>query len=430
MESQIITKGLSGLVNVGNTCFMNSVLQCLFHTDILCIYFLKNLYIDELRNNIILQITKSNDKYNTETILTHMTQTLTYELYKIFKMSWSQNSLLKPISFKTVLARKRDRYNNMRQQCSYEFLEDILDILHEENKKDITVRFNKISINVQDFIVNNGKLVRKYNEAETDKEKKEIKQEIITYRNSNVLGGLYLNYYSYWKDQVKNNFSIIKQHFTGLTCQIIQCSECLNSSSTYNTYCVMSLSLPKKSNITLDEAFQEEFKSELLQDDSQYQCNNCNKKVEATKKIYMWSLPDILVLTLKRYHNGIIKLPINVEVPIDKLDINKYCFETRQNHRTYDLYAVIEHYGSLGGGHYIAYCKNNLSDKWFKFDDNKVTYIVDIKDVIDKRNCYMFFYQISINKSEFNNIEVPILDEPANAKYFDNFQIKTRNLDL
>ena len=53
----------------------------------------------------------------------------------------------------------------------------------------------------------------------------------------------------------------------------------------------------------------------------------------------------------------------------------------------YNLYGVIEHYGTLNGGHYTAICKNN--GKWTKYDDSK-TYTVD--SPISK-NAYLLFYK-------------------------------------
>ena len=44
----------------------------------------------------------------------------------------------------------------------------------------------------------------------------------------------------------------------------------------------------------------------------------------------------------------------------------------RQQH-TFSLYAVSNHYGTMHGGHYTAFCKNVYDRKWYKFDDQFVT---------------------------------------------------------
>ena len=41
----------------------------------------------------------------------------------------------------------------------------------------------------------------------------------------------------------------------------------------------------------------------------------------------------------------------------------------------YDLYGVVNHYGSLGGGHYTAFCQNFINKKWYEFNDSRVSEI-------------------------------------------------------
>ena len=47
----------------------------------------------------------------------------------------------------------------------------------------------------------------------------------------------------------------------------------------------------------------------------------------------------------------------------------------------YELYGVVNHYGTMGGGHYTAYCKNFLNNKWYEFDDSRVSE-VSPRDVV------------------------------------------------
>jgi len=436
MDSEIASKGLSGLTNIGNTCFMNSALQCLFHTDIFCIYFLKNLYIEELRNNIMKRLKEKELSLSEENIIGNMKNTITYELYKLFKTSWNENSVIEPSSFKNHLGARFRKYRGTRQQCSYEFLDDLLDTIHEENKKDISIKFSNIPDTVREYIVNCSRFVTEYKTAESENE--HIKKQLEDYKKNKLVESIYAQYYKFWKDHIKNNFSLIKQHFTGITCQLIKCNECTNISPTFNCYGITALTLPLpkrgvnmnyfSNSITLDDAFTEEFKAELLQGISQYQCDVCNKKVDALKQTFLWSVPDILIISLKRYHNNICKLPIIVEFPVDNLNLDKYCFETRKTGRFYSLYGIIEHYGGLNGGHYIAYCKNNITGKWFKFDDSNVTYIPDIIEVIDLKNYYVLFYSINTSKIDTSHINIPTPQISPNTSYFENFTSQTKEL--
>ena len=59
----------------------------------------------------------------------------------------------------------------------------------------------------------------------------------------------------------------------------------------------------------------------------------------------------------------------------------------------YDCYAVSNHYGGMGGGHYTAYCKNG--DNWYEFDDSRVSSIKEhkVKQTIVTSAAYNIFYR-------------------------------------
>lgn len=56
----------------------------------------------------------------------------------------------------------------------------------------------------------------------------------------------------------------------------------------------------------------------------------------------------------------------------------------------YDLYAVSNHFGGLGGGHYTAYCKVD-EEHWYCFDDSH-TYEVT-QDKVMSEAAYVLFYR-------------------------------------
>ena len=58
----------------------------------------------------------------------------------------------------------------------------------------------------------------------------------------------------------------------------------------------------------------------------------------------------------------------------------------------YDLYAVSNQFGSLEGGHYTAFAKNALYNKWYHFDDTDVTRVSEA-DVVTKA-AYVLFYRM------------------------------------
>jgi ubiquitin carboxyl-terminal hydrolase 4/11/15 len=149
--------------------------------------------------------------------------------------------------------------------------------------------------------------------------------------------------------------------------------------------------------ITLQDCLQEFTKEEQLGEDDLWYCPNCKKHQQATKKFDIWGVPDVLVVHLKRFSNSRTlrdKIDTLVKFPVTGLDLTEMAQERKVARRLrdqgvdiaelgitgdldepllYDLFAVDEHLGGLGGGHYRAYAYNHGTDKWHHFDDSFVT---------------------------------------------------------
>ena len=76
-----------------------------------------------------------------------------------------------------------------------------------------------------------------------------------------------------------------------------------------------------------------------------------------------------------------------MDFPIDDFTITAHDGESF----TYNLYGVVNHSGSLEGGHYIAYSRNAASSDWYRYDDSDVT-IASSSDVVTP-NAYVLFYE-------------------------------------
>jgi len=148
--------------------------------------------------------------------------------------------------------------------------------------------------------------------------------------------------------------------------------------------------------IALQDCLEEFTKEEKLGEDDLWYCPRCKKHQQATKRFEIWKLPEILVVHLKRFSNSRMlrdKIDAFVDFPIEGLDLEAMVGEREVAKRleaegfdiasyglgdideplVYDLYAVDEHLGGLGGGHYRAYALNHISKKWYHFDDSFVT---------------------------------------------------------
>ncbi|CAN6311507.1 unnamed protein product [Urochloa humidicola] len=137
-------------------------------------------------------------------------------------------------------------------------------------------------------------------------------------------------------------------------------------------------------------------KEEPLGPDDMWYCPGCKEHRQASKKLDLWRLPEILVVHLKRFSYSRYmknKLDTFVNFPIHDLNMSKYVKQTSRDAQQpmYELYAVINHYGGLGGGHYSAYAKLVEEDNWYHFDDSHVSSVNE--DEIRTSAAYVLFYR-------------------------------------
>uniref|UniRef100_A0A8C0U2K4 Ubiquitin carboxyl-terminal hydrolase n=1 Tax=Cyanistes caeruleus TaxID=156563 RepID=A0A8C0U2K4_CYACU len=150
----------------------------------------------------------------------------------------------------------------------------------------------------------------------------------------------------------------------------------------------------KKSVVALRDCIELFTTMETLGEHDPWYCPNCKKHQQATKKFDLWSLPRILVVHLKRFSYSRYwrdKLDTVVEFPIRGLNMSEFVCDPRAGSYVYDLIAVSNHYGAMGVGHYAAYAKNKVNDKWYYFDDSSVS--VASEDQIVTKAAYVLFYQ-------------------------------------
>lgn len=159
----------------------------------------------------------------------------------------------------------------------------------------------------------------------------------------------------------------------------------------------LSLPLPAHaSRASLQQCIRAFTATELVAGADCWLCPRCQVRREATKTMQLWRLPPILLVQLKRFSmNGPFwdKLQTLVDFPVRGLDLAGVV-DGPFHGRPYNLYGICNHYGSLSGGHYVAMCKNVMSNtcvhggmgqgggwsanacrlgRWFKFDDSVVT---------------------------------------------------------
>jgi hypothetical protein len=153
-------------------------------------------------------------------------------------------------------------------------------------------------------------------------------------------------------------------------------------------------------NILLKNCLELFISNENFQEDDSWFCSQCKKLQKSKQKLQIYKPPNYLIILLKRYNfkknygniyygeknNSFITYPIN------NFDIREYIVGPEKNKAIYDLYGVIEHYGTMNQGHYTAICKNN--DKWISYNDANLSIS---KNPVSK-NAYVLFYKMQNNK--------------------------------
>ncbi|XP_052398152.1 ubiquitin carboxyl-terminal hydrolase 43 [Carassius gibelio] len=167
---------------------------------------------------------------------------------------------------------------------------------------------------------------------------------------------------------------------------------------------------------TLDECFELYTKEEQLAPDDAWKCPHCKQLQQGMVQMSLWTLPDILILHLKRFrqvgeHRN--KLSTLVQFPLTGLDMGRHMvkrsncarpppgWKHQAHHRPeasrqtlnflYDLYAVCNHHGGMHGGHYTAYCRNSVDGQWYAYDDSSVEPVPEGE--VCTRGAYILFYQ-------------------------------------
>ncbi|KAI4310628.1 hypothetical protein MLD38_035592 [Melastoma candidum] len=151
--------------------------------------------------------------------------------------------------------------------------------------------------------------------------------------------------------------------------------------------------LPQES-ISLYTCLEAFLKEEPLGPEDMWYCPECKEHRQASKKLDLWRLPEVLVVHLKRFSFSQWqknKLETFVEFPIDDFDLSSYIANRRPHFSCrYVLYAISNHYGGLGGGHYTAFLRL-AGDRWYEFDDERVNPIST--ESLKTSSAYVLFYR-------------------------------------
>lgn len=200
---------ICGLENVGNTCFMNSVLQCLYNIDELTNFFLKNKHLK--RDPLDEERTRGGCDSREER-LNHSREKLTFEYASLIKDMYRGNgSAITPWSFKNTLSMLNPMFKGSSQHDAPEFLSHLLDGIHEYlNAKKVEKLGKKDKRRSSDG-------AREVPEAQAERE---------------------------WTEYRKTNESVITDVFMGQLRSTLECKVCHNTSIKHDPSMYLALSIP------------------------------------------------------------------------------------------------------------------------------------------------------------------------------------------
>lgn len=155
-------------------------------------------------------------------------------------------------------------------------------------------------------------------------------------------------------------------------------------------FSVIDLPIPEtNNNCYILDCFDLYVKGDELNGDNAWYDEKKKIKRDVIKGLTFWSLPDILIIHLKRFNNQNRKINKVVNTTIKHLDLSKYVIGYNKDSYKYDLFGVCNHSGGCLGGHYTSYVKNG--DKWYHFNDTSVNEINEANIISAKSYC--FFYK-------------------------------------
>ncbi|CAK7346948.1 unnamed protein product [Dovyalis caffra] len=173
--------------------------------------------------------------------------------------------------------------------------------------------------------------------------------------------------------------TIVQDLFRGSVSQVTTCSNCgRDSEASSKTEDFYELQMNVKGLESLDESLDQYFSVEQLHGENQYDCELCKSRVDATHRIKLRTLPDVLNFQLKRYEflpktTTRKKITSAFGFP-GELDMGLRLSEPSQLEWIYDLSAVLIHKGTAANsGHYIAHIKDENTGQWWEFDDERVS---------------------------------------------------------
>ena len=354
-------RGLTGLANLGDTCFINALLQIISHT----------YELDDILDGDGYK-TKLNKCIDSELLLS-------WDELRL--LMWSENCTISPGGFvhairNTSKLKNNSMFSAISQNDMPEFLTFLFDIFHNALKRNVSMTIDGRPKNKRDKMA-------------------KMCYEMI-------------------KKMYTANYSEIFKLFYGIHVSTLSTSSPLSPLSPSSTnqkekeeylsirpepFMIISLPIPReKSNtVTLMDCFDLNCESEYLEGENAWFNETLGKKQNVHKRLVYWSLPDVMILDIKRFEyspesDSYVKNQTAIRIPVENVDFSKYVEGYNKESYVYDLYGICNHHGDENFGHYTSTVRT-ANSKWYNFNDANVKEVSIGDSEIVGNTPYCLFYR-------------------------------------
>ena len=383
--------GYCGFNNIGNTCYMNSILQLLSHSKHIVSFLIKNrnsnisqyenyLYqgaiqrtgdVERKRLNLKeddqVSIKKTDiDEFMNLALINRLADIINTIIYK-------GSSKITPSSFKQIIDLKLPSFRGFSQHDSHELLLQILDIMIEETGIEAEQIINNVPECIKNYIGYLQQVKQNLKKTSIIDEKKLIIAELNEYKKAHIDTINKYNGLNYMIKVFKLRYNPLIDKMKTFLINTVTCSNCNNQTCNYEDTTILTLQI--KNNLT--ECFENLIKTENIEN---YHCAVCNEKHIVYKNTKIFRPGMILFVHLKRFKqlpNGrTVKDNTNINFP-HEINLDKYCDNYMKTDQslpyTYKFKGLSNHHGGINGGHYTADCVSIVDNKtWYHFNDGSV----------------------------------------------------------
>jgi ubiquitin C-terminal hydrolase len=437
----ITIHGKSGLHNTGNTCYLNSALQFISHNFPLVYHLLskKQEICQVLLNNgarilktcrpfalplegmpdtlsvipLSLKVKIHSGEYNPADLTNEernliLSYTVTYRLIELLQYIWASNCVINPISFARIFINYNNPYfGDGCQHDAQEAYSQILTKIQDELKSKRDVNFCNISDEFRRFLAIKNEIAQQMQNVDASdlQTKQRIYDDFVKIKLAMPAEALMLSAFKEMKTYYSENSSIITDLHTSFVRNKITCQKCGADKNVFESLLHIILPIPPKiagvplvqQQLSLYDCLNLFTESENLGEENLRYCPDCQEKTQVTKKMSLWSTPQILIFQLSRFSpdrkskdNRVVDIPIGDELD-NKLDLTPYMSQYSTSTGLYKLQNAVLHSGTIGFGHYTEISLDPKSEQWLVYNDSKSDIASNYKMLID-RSAYLLMY--------------------------------------